>query len=189
MTLEAKSLNKPTSYRVKYVVDAAGFRSPLAEKFDLRDFNLKTHSRALFTHMVDLECVHERGPTQKNYALPFKLSEGTLHHVFEGGWLWVIPFNNHAKSTNPLASVGLMLDPRVYPVQDRLSPEEEFYNFIARFPSVAEQFEGAKAVRPWTRTGRVQYSSEEVVGERWALLGHAAGFVWTRSTRRGSTPL
>ena len=175
--LEAKSLNKPTSYRVKYVVDAAGFRSPLAEKFGLRDFNLKTHSRALFTHMVDLKCVHERGPTQKGYALPFKLSEGTLHHVFEGGWLWVIPFNNHAKSTNPLASVGLMLDPRVYPVQDRLSPEEEFYTFIARFPSIAKQFGGAKAVRPWTRTGRVQYSSEEVVGERWALLGHAAGFV------------
>ena len=165
------------TYRAKYVVDAAGFRSPLAEKFDLREYDLQTHSRALFTHMIDLKCVHETGVTRKDYDLPFKLSEGTLHHVFEGGWLWVIPFNNHAKSTNPLASVGLMLDPRVHPRQDDLSAEEEFYAFVERFPSIARQFEGAKAVRPWTRTGRIQYSSKQVVGDRWALLGHAAGFV------------
>ena len=161
--------------RARYVVDAAGFRSPLAGKFGLRDFDLQTHSRALFTHMIDLRGV--QGVTQKDYALPFSLSEGTLHHVFEGGWLWVIPFNNHARSTNPLASVGLMLDPRVHPQRDDLGAAEEFYAFLEKFPSIAKQFEGAKAVRPWTRTGRIQYSSSRVVGDRWALLGHAAGFI------------
>ena len=166
-----------TSYRATYVVDAAGFRSPLAQKFGLRDFDLKTQSRALFTHMIGLSCVHESGSSQKDYAVPFKLSEGTLHHVFEGGWLWVIPFDNHARSTNPLASVGLLLDPRLYPKRDDLSAEEEFREFIERFPSIAKQFEGAKAVRPWTRTGRIQYSSKQVVGDNWALLGHAAGFI------------
>ena len=167
--------------RARYVVDAAGFRSPLAEKFGLRDFDLQTHSRALFTHMIDLKGVDDKGVqagvTQEGYALPFSLSEGTLHHVFEGGWLWVIPFDNHAKSTNPLASVGLMLDPRAHPQRDDLSAAEEFYAFIEKFPGIAKQFEGAKAVRPWTRTGRVQYSSSRVVGDRWALLGHAAGFI------------
>ena len=166
-----------STYQANYVVDAAGFRSPLAEKFGLRDFDLQTHSRALFTHMIDLRCVHETGVTQKDYKLPFRLSEGTLHHVFEGGWLWVIPFDNHAHSTNPLASVGLMLDPRVHPKRGDLSAEEEFYTFIDKFPGIAAQFKGAKAVRPWTRTGRIQYSSKQVVGDRWALLGHAAGFV------------
>ena len=34
-------------------------------------------------------------PSQNAYGLPFSVAEGTLHHVFEGGWLWVIPFNNH----------------------------------------------------------------------------------------------
>lgn len=172
-TLEANG----ETYRAKYVVDSAGFRSPLAQKFDLRDFDLKTQSRALFTHMIGLGCLHETGKSQKDYAIPFKLSEGTLHHVFEGGWLWVIPFNNHAKSTNPLASVGLLLDPRHYPQREELSAEAEFFGFIERFPSIAEQFRGAKAVRPWTRTGRIQYSSKQVVGNRWALLGHAAGFI------------
>jgi len=42
---------------------------------------------------------------------------------------------------------------------------------------MAVQFAGARAVRGWTRTGRIQYGSRQVVGDRWALLGHAAGFI------------
>ncbi|MEZ4645948.1 MAG: NAD(P)/FAD-dependent oxidoreductase, partial [Chloroflexota bacterium] len=38
-------------------------------------------------------------------------------------------------------------------------------------------FKGAQAVRDWVRAGRIQYSSTQVVGDRWALLGHAAGFI------------
>lgn len=160
-----------------YVVDAAGFRSPLAEKFGLRDFALQTHSRAIFTHMVNVPCFHEVVPSPAAYELPFRMSEGTLHHLFAGGWLWVIPFDNHPRATNPLCSVGLMLDPRVYPPRDDLAPEAEFFDFIGRFPAIAAQFANAEAVRPWTRTGRIQYSSRQIVGARWALLGHAAGFI------------
>ena len=157
------------TFTADYVVDAGGFKSLLAEQFGLRDFDLQTHSRALFTHMVDV-------PEYRHGGMPFAMSEGTLHHVFEGGWLWVIPFNNHPKATNPLCSVGLMLDPRVHSTTEG-SPEDEFRGFIERFPSVREQFVGAKAVRPWTRTGRLQYTSKRVVGDRFALLGHAAGFI------------
>jgi FADH2 O2-dependent halogenase len=156
-----------------YVVDAGGFKSLLADAFGLRDFDLQTHSRALFTHMVD---VPEWSGSSDEARLPYPLSEGTLHHIFGGGWLWVIPFNNHAKTTNPLCSVGLMLDPRIHPASE-LSPEDEFRQFSKRFPDIYRQFEGAKAVRPWTRTGRIQYSSTRVVGDRFALLGHAAGFI------------
>ena len=164
-------------FEAEYVVDAGGFRSLLAKQFDLRHHNLQTHSRAIFTHMVGVPCFHQVTASQAAYQLPFQLSEGTLHHVFHGGWLWVIPFDNHAKSTNPLCSVGLMLDPRIHPAQQDLSPEAEFFQFIERFPSIAQQFRQAKAVRNWTRTGRIQYSSKQVVGDRFCLLGQAAGFV------------
>jgi len=164
-------------YRANYVVDAGGFRSVLAQKFDLRDFNQQTHSRAIFTHMVDVPCYHDVDLSQKAYGLPYRVSEGTLHHLFPGGWLWVIPFDNHPRSTNPLCSVGLMLDPRVYPMQTDLSPEEEFQAVIERFPSIHAQLKGARPVRDWTRTGRIQYSSKQIVGDRFCLLGHAAGFI------------
>jgi FADH2 O2-dependent halogenase len=127
--------------------------------------------------MVGVPDFHTVAATQAEYGLPFGVAEGTLHHVFEGGWLWVIPFNNHPRATNPLCSVGLMLDPRVHPSQPDLTPEEEFRTFIARYPDIERHFAHARAVRPWTRTGRIQYASKRVVGDRFALLGHAAGFI------------
>jgi tetracycline 7-halogenase / FADH2 O2-dependent halogenase len=165
------------AYRARYLVDAGGFRSLVAQQFGLRDFGLQTHARGLFTHMVNVPCYHQTNRSQAAYGLPYRMSEGTLHHVFHGGWLWVIPFDNHPGSTNPLCSVGLMLDPRLHPERPDLTPEAEFRQFIDQFPSIAAQFDGAQAVRPWTRAGRIQYGSRQVVGERWALLGHAAGFI------------
>ncbi|MEO0458709.1 MAG: tryptophan 7-halogenase, partial [Cyanobacteria bacterium P01_A01_bin.114] len=163
--------------RAHYVVDAGGYRSILAEKFGLREHSLQTHSRAIFTHMLDVPCYHRVSANKTDFGIPFRLSEGTLHHLFEGGWLWVIPFDNHACGTNPLCSVGLMLDPRIHPQPEKTSPEAEFYAFIDRFPTIQTQFHQAKPVRAWTRTGRIQYGAKRIVGERFCLLGHAAGFI------------
>ena len=58
-----------------------------------------------------------------------------------------------------------------------LSPEEEFFSFVDRFPSMAAHFKGARAARAWTRTGRQQYTATQIVGERFCLQGHAAGFI------------
>ena len=160
-----------------YVVDGSGFRSLIGQKEDLRADNQQTHSRAIFTHMIDVPSYHDISQSRQDYKLPFSLAEGTLHHVFDGGWLWVIPFNNHPSATNKAISVGLLLDPRQYPLRDDLSPEEEFYAFLEQYPAILAQFKTAKPIRDWVRTGRIQYSSKQVVGDRWALLGHAAGFV------------
>lgn len=168
---------KGERYRANFVVDAGGFRSLLADRFDLRDMNLQTHSRTIFTHMVNVPCYNDVGGSAQEYGIPYRLSEGTLHHIFRGGWLWVIPFNNHPQATNPLCSVGLLLDPRIHPERPDLSPEEEFYAFVGHYPGMAAQFADARSVRAWTRTGRIQYSSKQVVGDRFCLLGHAAGFI------------
>ena len=164
-------------FSADYIVDAGGFKSILAEKYALRDFDLKTHSRMIFTHMMNVPDYNQTGLSKEEYGFPFSVAEGALHHIFEGGWLWVIPFNNHDKSTNPLCSVGLQLDPRMYPEDKSISAKEEFCAFISRFPDLKKQFEHSKAVRSWTRTGRIQYNSKQVVGDRFALLGHAAGFI------------
>jgi tetracycline 7-halogenase / FADH2 O2-dependent halogenase len=161
----------------KYVVDAGSYRSILAEKYQLRDHDMLTHSRCIFTHMIDVPDFHDVHISKKEYNIPFSLAEGTLHHIFHGGWMWVIPFNNHPRSTNPLCSVGLLLDPRIHPERAELTPEEEFYAFVERYPSIAAHFRHAKAVRAWTRTGRLQYSAKHVVGERFALLGQASGSI------------
>jgi len=157
----------------RYVVDGTGHESMLAARFNLREnpCPLKHHSRTIFTHMIDVPPFQE-----EHNLLSVGWDQGTLHHCFERGWFWVIPFNNHERSTNPLVSVGLTIDPRRYP-KSNLSPEEEFKHFLDMFPSVAEQFADAKAVRPWVSTGRLQYSSKQCAGYRYCLMSHAAGFI------------
>lgn len=162
------------SWRARYLVDASGFRSPLAAKLSLRETpcRFRHQSRAVFTHMVGMP------PWEKIATAlgPVPASESTLHHVFDGGWIWVIPFNNHARSTNPLVSVGLCVDPRRFPKPD-CPPEEEFRSFIADYPGIARHFADARPVRPWVSTGRLQYSSCQTIGPRWCLAMHAAGFL------------
>ncbi|NER29395.1 MAG: NAD(P)-binding protein [Symploca sp. SIO1C4] len=171
-------LSKGESFTASYLVDASGYRSILSQQFNLRETptRFKTHSRSNFTHMIDVknydDCVNSTTKTKK--IIPWH--KGTIHHIFDGGWMWVIPFNNHEKSTNPVCSVGLNLDPRHYPKTD-IPPKQEFQNFLSRFPDIASQFENAKPVRNWVSTGRLQYSSRSCMGERFYLLPHATGFI------------
>ncbi len=164
--------------RTRFLVDAAGFRSPLAEKFDLREDprTLRTDSRTIFTHMVGVHHYDSVGAPPSRYGLKYPLSQSTLHHIFEGGWFWIIPFNNHDDAVNPICSVGLVLNRELHPETGR-DPEEEFFHYVQRFPSMVRQFEGARAVRNWISTGRMNYASKRTVGHRYCLLAHASGFI------------
>lgn len=162
-------------FSARYMIDCGGPRAPLATKFGHREdpCRFKTHSRSLYTHMIGVrpfdDIFHAKGQR-------WRWHEGTLHHMFKGGWLWVIPFNNHRRSTNDLVSVGLQLDPRVYPKTD-ISAQQEFDQFLKRFPSIGAQFRDAQCVRDWVKTDRLQYSSSTSLGERYCLMLHAAGFI------------
>jgi len=90
--------------------------------------------------------------------------------------MWVIPFDNHPRATNPLCSVGISMDPRIHP-KPECSPQEEFDDFLHNFPDIRRQFTTARAVREWVSTGRLQYSSRQTIGYRWCLTSHAAGFI------------
>ncbi|NEZ55872.1 NAD(P)/FAD-dependent oxidoreductase [Adonisia turfae] len=166
------------SFTADYLVDASGYNSILARKFNLREYptRFKTHSRSLFTHMINVKGTDEaiRESNGKKSDIPWK--RGTTHHIFKEGWMWVIPFDNHEQSTNPVCSVGVNFNSRYLP-KNGLAPEQEFQQFIMRFPSIASQFESAQTVQRWTSTDRIQYSSRICVGERFYILPHSSGFV------------
>ncbi|TKA11216.1 NAD(P)/FAD-dependent oxidoreductase [Actinacidiphila oryziradicis] len=168
-----------TRHTARYLVDASGFRSPLAQKLALREqpARFKHHSRSLFTHMVGVKTTDEclRMPLTEMPPVPW--FHGTMHHMFPRGWFWVIPFNNEPRSRNQLVSVGLTLDERLYPKSADLTPGEEFAHYAAKFPAVERIFTDARAVREWVSTDRLQYSSSRTIGHRWCLMSHAAGFL------------
>ena len=171
--------DKGEKFEARYLVDAGGIRSPMAEAFGLRDNppRQRTNTRSMFTHMVGVRPYDQCVPNPRDSKLRLPFYQSTLHHVFDGGWLWVIPFDNHPDSTNPLCSVGLQSDRRKIP-DSNISPDEEWRAFLQRFPSIALQFENARPVRDWVRSNsRLQFSSHQSVGEGYCLLPHAAGFI------------
>ena len=170
--------NQGKEFTARCLVDASGMNSILAQKFDVREqpSHFTTDTRTLFTHMVNVKSYDKISPARSAHGLPYPFAQTTLHHIFPGGWFWVIPFDNHPDATNSLCSVGLTLNRDIHP-ESGLAPEEEFAQFVQRFPSIAQQFEEAQAVRPWIASNRVQWSSTQMVGDRWTLLPSSAGFV------------
>jgi len=156
----------------RLVVDASGHASYFAKKFDLRDATprLQTTTRSIFGHFESVPSL-EDVVGAPNPAFRFKRHGGTQHHCFEGGWIWVIPFDNG------VTSVGLQLDPRIWPLDEKVPPDEELARIFAKFPTVQAHLGKMKPVRKLVRTGRVQFTSKTILGDGFVLTPHAAGFI------------
>ncbi|MFB9239325.1 NAD(P)/FAD-dependent oxidoreductase [Plantactinospora siamensis] len=163
-------------FTADYVIDATGRTSVLANEFGLREEPCRfvTDSRTIFTHMRG---VRPYDSVEESSGQPNLWHQGTLHHLFDGGWMWVIPFDNHPESESDLVSVGLNLDSRRYPKRAGVSAQQEWDEFLARYPSIRRQFADATPAFPWISTGRTQFSSSRTVGDRWVLMSHAAGAI------------
>ncbi len=166
-------------FRGRYLIDGSGFRSPIADKFGLRETpaRFKHHSRSLFTHYIGIKPFDDVSGHPKELQPPVRWHNGTMHHIIERGWFWIIPFDSYKDSKNPLCSVGLTFDERVYPKPKDMTAEEEFNHYLDMYPAIKRQFEGAYKVREWVSTDRLQYSSSRTVGHRWCMMSHAAGFI------------
>jgi FADH2 O2-dependent halogenase len=166
-----------TKITCSYVFDTSGKGSRLATRFGLRRWDeFDTNSRGLFTHMTGVKSLDESGSWpfdfKSLYGAKVPFSQSTLHHVFENGWFWVIPFSGKSDMT----SVGLVLN-RSRHCPSFKSPEKEFISYIKKFPTIQKQFENAKSVQRWVSTDRLQYSSERIFGDRFALSANSAGFI------------
>jgi FADH2 O2-dependent halogenase len=170
--LEIETAEGIQEVRTELVVDATGHASQLCRELNLRDDepSLHTNTRSVFGHFSGVPDLDTELKT-KNPNMRFRRSAGTQHHCFEGGWFWVIPFDNN------VTSVGLELDRRRYPRDPALSPQEELASFIQRFPSVQAHLGAMEPVRPLVATDRIQFTSRSIVSERFIATPHAAAFV------------
>jgi len=158
--------------RAKLVVDASGAKSHLAHRYKLRDEipRLRTNTRGIFSHFEGVKRVEDILESP-NPAFRYSRDAGTVHHCFKGGWIWVIPFNN------AITSVGVVLDRNAFPLDKNISPEEEFYSIIKRFPTVWAQLGDMKPIRPFVSSRRIQFSSTSILGDGFILEPTSAAFV------------
>lgn len=159
------------SVRVRQTIDCSGHASYFARRFELRDDppRLTTNTRSLFSHFRNVRPLE--GAIGRPHRYHRDRDRGTVHHCFDGGWLWVIPFDNG------ITSVGLQLDNDRFPLDPGVAPEDELRGWIARFPTMQAHLGDMQPIRPYTRTGRVQFTASRVVGDGFILAPHAAGFI------------
>lgn len=167
-------------FRARFFVDGSGFRSPFCRQRELRDKNIsyRLNTRCIFTHAKGVKPFEDiLPPTASDQENGANWSQSTLHHVFDGGWIWVIPFDNHPDSDNPNCSIGLNIDAARFPRPDDVTAEEEFYQWASQFPDIMEHFDGMEKIRDWVSTGRLQYSTHDTVGDRYCLMAQTAGAI------------
>lgn len=157
-----------------FLIDATGPNGFLHRELGLKEnpFSNLPKTQALFSHFTGVERWADglTGLSTKD-DLPYSPDDAALHHVFDGGWMWVLCFNNG------ITSAGVSVKPELA-TELRLSEgEPAWQRVLEQFPSVRYQFRGAEHSLPFVHSPSVGFRASEIVGERWAMLPSAAGFV------------
>jgi FADH2 O2-dependent halogenase len=102
---------------------------------------------------------------------PYPIDDAAVHHVFDGGWIWVLRFRGGITSAG-VAAVDSVAERFGFsegaPAWDRL---------LQCLPTVRDRFAAAVADRPFIYAPRLAFRGGAAAGRRWALLPSAAGFV------------
>lgn len=174
-SLRGSREGKPFHWTADLLVDASGDGGLLARHLGLVDHpdGLKTQSRSLFSHFKHVKRWHDIYSRLGGDASihPYPCDDSALHHVFDGGWMWVLPFDNG------ITSAGFSLDPKRFPLDKSVKPAEEWSAIMRRLPAVAEQFSEAEPTVPWRQTGRIQRRISLSAGPNWVMLPTAAAFL------------
>jgi len=171
MRLRGMRMGRAIEIEAKFVIDASGPRGFLHRALGLTEsvFPDMPATHALFSHFRGVERVANLGWT--NGEPPYPIDDAALHHVFPGGWIWVLRF------ANGITSAGAALSPAL---ASELRPWEGAHaweRLLARLPSVARQFAEASAVRPFVHGPALPFRTARASGPGWLMLPSAAAFV------------
>jgi tetracycline 7-halogenase / FADH2 O2-dependent halogenase len=170
MRLGGTRQGRTVEVAAEFVIDASGPRGFLTTALGTGGAPPRwlNPTQGLFTHFEGVDYWDHVVPSE---SPPYPPDAAALHHVFPGGWIWVLRFNNGITSagaalTDPLAA--RLRASEGAPAWDRL---------LRSLPSIGEQFQSALPTLPFMHAPRVAFRCREVVGEKWALLPSAAGVI------------
>ena len=171
--LEGERLGRRLRLRARFVADASGPGGFLHRALGLPSsrFPHLPATQGLYTHFTGVRRLEEIGIFPSLEEPPYPPDDAAVHHVFDGGWIWVLRFNNAITSAGVAATPGLAEEIDLAeggPAWDRL---------LARLPTVARQFAGARRALPFVYRANLPFRSARAAGENWALLPSAAAFV------------
>ena len=164
---------RAVSLEARFIADASGPGGFLHRAFELPSsrFPALPATRGLYTHFEGVRRLSDCGVFESREEPPYPPDDAALHHVFEGGWIWVLRFNNG------ITSAGLAAAPALAEELGLAEGPPAWERLLARLPAVARQFDGAKPVFPFVYRPDLPFRGACAAGAGWALLPSAAAFV------------
>jgi len=140
------------SWRARFLVDASGRDTFLANRLQCKRRNRRHNSAAIFGHF---------GGAQRNAGE----REGHITiYWFDHGWFWFIPLSDGATSVGAVVW-PYYLKSRTRPVNDSLCPP------------LAERLSAARLLGEAEATGNYSYRCTRSYGDNFLLLGDAYAFI------------
>src|SRR5438477_3639654 len=149
--LRGEREGKALAVKVRFLVDAAGQRGFVhqAYKFAEEKFPKLPRTQGLYTHFTGVRRLEEVCPSRE--APPYPVDDAAVHHVFDGGWIWVLRFNNGITSAGVAATQELANELRL------AEGAPGWGRLLKRLPTVAEQFSEAKLQLPFMHVPQLSF--------------------------------
>lgn len=171
MTLAGVQRGRAVEITAGFVIDASGPRGFLSSALGTGSAPLQwlPPTQGLYTHFENVDLWEHVAPPDG--TPPYPPDAAALHHVFPGGWIWVLRFNNG------ITSAGAALTDPLAAKMGASDGASAWDRLLQSLPSVHRQFQHARATLPFVHAPRVAFRCREVVGDQWALLPSAAGVI------------
>lgn len=172
-TIAGERHGEAFAVRTRLVIDATGPRGFLSKALGLSEAHFAEYpaTQSLYSHFTDVRRCDTMPEFSTPGVPPYPADDAAVHHVFDGGWMWVLRFGTG------VTSAGITVTDALAGELKLSEGEPAWRRFLARFPSVGAQFTSAVPTRPFTHAPRVAYRTSAAAGPGWAMLPSAAAFV------------
>lgn len=170
--LRGERRGKAFRVRAGWLIDASGANGFLSRKLNLAgSFDGFPATQALFSHFTGVHRCDRMPEYETGDSPPYPVDDAAVHHVFDGGWMWVLRFGNG------VTSAGFVVTDELAAELKLTDGEAAWWRFLKRFPTIAAQFADAEAIREFTWMPSVASRVRAAAGASWAMLPSAAAFV------------
>ena len=169
--IDAGRRGKEILLRSRFLVDASGRGGALHDALGVRRVvPFLPATQGLFTHFEGVRRLDEMGLPGGTEIPPYPIDDAAVHHVFAGGWIWVLRFNNG------LTSAGVAASDALAGAVGFARGEAAWKRLLGCFPTIRDQFEVARPTLPFVHAPRLPFRVDRAAGPGWALLPSAAAF-------------
>jgi FADH2 O2-dependent halogenase len=172
MRLSGNCNGRSVHIKADFVLDASGPRGFLFRNLALREkpFPSLPPTQTLFSHFVDVSLLPGCFSID-SLIPPYPPEQAAVHHIFDGGWVWVLKFNNG------VTSAGIAAKDRTAEALALRSGAPAWQKVLDQLPSLRESFCSSQNILPYFYQPRLAFQSEHIIGQSWAMLPSAAGVV------------